>query len=81
MQHVDAYLASSVWTRPVSHNGQVSIGRHKYQVGCIHSDETVSVRFVPGLRVFCFQASDGSWSVELPAMGLEKPDITDLTPP
>jgi transposase-like protein len=81
MQRVDAYLASFVWTRPVSHNGQVSIGRHKYQVGCIHAAETVSVRFVPGQRVFCFQASDGSWSVELPAVGLDKADITGLTPP
>ena len=81
MQRVDAYLASFVWTRPVSPNGQVSIGRHKYQVGSAHAGETASVRFVPGKRVFCFQASDGSWSVELPAVGLDKADITGLTPP
>jgi hypothetical protein len=39
------------------------------------------VHFVLDLRVFCFQASDGSWSVELPAVGLDKADITGLRPP
>lgn len=80
MQRVDAYLASSVWTRPVSQHGEVSIGRHRYQVGCIHAGETVSVRFVPVRRVFRFEASDGSWSVEHPAIGLDKADIIGQMP-
>jgi hypothetical protein len=81
MQRVDAYLANSVWIRSVSQNGQVNIGRHYYQVGSIHADETVSVRFVPDQRLFCFQAGDGAWSVELPALGLDKADIIGQTPP
>jgi hypothetical protein len=75
LQRVDAYLASSVWTRTVSHNGQVNIGRHYYQVGSVHADETISVRFVPGRRTFRFEADDGSWTIEHPAIGLDKVDI------
>ena len=58
LQRVDAYLARSVWTRSVSGNGTARIGRHEYYISRKHAGETVSVRFVPGLRVFRFESSE-----------------------
>jgi transposase-like protein len=80
MQRVDAYLAHFVWTRTVSRNGEVHIGRHRYQVGGKHAGQTVSVRFVPEQRAFCFQASDGSWSVDHLALELDQADIIGRMP-
>jgi len=80
MDRVDAYLASHVWTRIVSQSGQVNIGRYYYQVGSIHGKETISVRFVPDQRTFRFEASDGSWVIEHPAIGLDKADIIGRIP-
>lgn len=80
LQRVDAYLADYVWTRPVSQHGEVKIGRHRYHVGCIHAGQTISVRFVPDQRAFRFEASDGSWSVDRPAIGLDKVDIIGRMP-
>ena len=80
LRRVDAYLAQPVWTRPVSHHGEVSIGRRKYQVGCAHAGETVSVRFIPATRAFRFQSSDGTLIAEKPATGLHKAHIMSGLP-
>jgi len=80
MQRVDLYLARFVWTRGVSANGTARIGRHSYYIGRKHDGETVSVRFVPGPRVFRFESSDGSWFVERAARGLDQDDIIGAEP-
>lgn len=80
LERVDAYLAQHIWTRPVSHHGEVSIGRHKYQVGCVHAGETVSVRFIPASRSFRFESSDGTLIAERPAVGLNKAHIMGQVP-
>lgn len=80
LQRVDAYLAGHVWSRKVSAHGEVTIGRHRYQVGCIHAQEPVSVRFCSDSRSFRFQSADGTLIAALPARGLDKADIIGHMP-
>ena len=80
LQRVDAYLAQHVWTRPVTHHGEVEIGRHRYQVGSAHAKQTVSVRFIPATRTFRFESSDGPLIAERPAIGLDKAHIVGALP-
>lgn len=80
LQRVDAYLASFVWTRVVSGNGTARIGRREYYIGRKHAGETLSVRFVPRLRVFRFESSDGSWSLDRSARGLNQDEILGPLP-
>ena len=75
VRRVALYLAQHVWTRPVSHHGEVNIGRQQYQVGCAHARETVSVRFIPATHAFRFESSDGTLLGEHPAVGLHKTHI------
>lgn len=80
LSRVDRYLSSIIWTRSVSAIGTVEIGRHCYSVGRKHAHETVSLRFIPSTRAFRIEASDGSWSTELPSVGLDALDIVGRMP-
>jgi hypothetical protein len=80
LRRVDRYLARLVWTRTVSQHGEVTIGRHRYQLGCGYEGQTVSVRFIPTTRTFRFEASDGSWAVEREALGLDTIDLIGPAP-
>jgi hypothetical protein len=80
IKRVDAYLAQQIWTRKVGARGVVHVGRHRYQVGCIHAGERVAVRFIPEKQTFQFQASDGTWTVEHAAIELDQADIIGRVP-
>lgn len=80
LMRVDAYLAGSVWTRRVSGNATARIGRHEYYISRTRVGETLSIRFIPGLRVFRFESSDGSWTLDRPARGLDKDEIIGILP-
>jgi hypothetical protein len=80
LNRVDRYLSTFVWTRQVWSNGKVSVGGHQYSVGKAYAAQTISVRFIPDSRSFRFQAKDGSFIVERPALGLDKETIIGRIP-
>lgn len=80
LDRVDAFLAEHVWTRKVAHNGTVHLGNYYYILGASRIGQFVSVRFLPGSRLFRFQAKDGSLITDLPALGIEKEHLIGLIP-
>ena len=79
---VDAFLATSKWTRKVGKTGQVCIGghHHYYSVGRAFAHHLIEVRFDPTDRHFVFYDQD-DLQTEIgrrPARHLELEDITGL---
>lgn len=80
LARVDAFLAQHVWTRLVNNTGCVSVGNHLYYVSRALRGRTVSVRFIPQSRSFCFQLPDGTIVRRQPAVGLDKADLIGFVP-
>ena len=80
LARVDAYLAQRVWTRQVSSSGCVALGNHLYYVAHALARQTVSVRFVPETRSFCFQTPDGALVRNQPARDLDQATLIGFIP-
>ncbi len=77
---VDAYLAQRGWVRKVDSQGIVFVGNHPYGLGKKYKQQRVIVHFRPEDRVFSFETEAGEAIKTLPAIGLEKADLTGLIP-
>lgn len=77
---VDDFLAQSRWRRKVDRNGVAFVGNRPYYLGKDHKHPTVLVRFQPQERSFVFENESGERIKILPAKGLDKSDLTGLTP-
>ena len=80
LARVDSYLAQRVWTRQVNSSGCAALGNHLYYVARTLAEQTVSIRFIPDERLFCFQTVDGSVVRHQPACALDKADLIGFVP-
>ena len=80
LSRVDAFLASCTWIRTVAANGVVHLGDQYYILGRDWKPQSVSIRFLLPSRCFRFQSSDGSSSIDFPAIGLSKDQIIGSIP-
>ena len=80
LERVDAFLATQLWSRQVNDTGVVSLAGDHYYVGRVHARHTVTVQFIPGLRLFRFTLQDATLIAQLPAKGLEQADIIGYVP-
>jgi len=81
LEWVDAYLGARVWIRQVNASGHVSLGDHLYHVSRAHAHQSLSVRFNPSQRTFCFSTTDGQCVAELPTVGLSQADLIGYAQP
>lgn len=77
---VDQYLAQFQWVRKADANGVSFLGNHPYYLGRKYKQQCVFVRFLPEERSFSFHSEQGEWIKTLPATGLDKSDLSALTP-
>jgi hypothetical protein len=90
LERVDAFLATSAWTRKVGKTGQITIGGQgkRYSVGRTYARQAVLVRFDPADRHFVFHLPDPERDDQdpkdlpeigrRPARNLEVEDLTGL---
>lgn len=81
LQRIYAYLARHRWFRQVSVQGQFTLGRERYGLGCTWAGQPIEITFDAATVEFVCTSADGQRCQRVASKGLTKTDLMGELPP